>query len=89
MPTLLMLWGGPMIPFPPPSPAQLLLLWDRILGFDSLDLLPLLAVAVLLFRCDTILEAANGDAVRSQLADLSKLKVTVLLQYVCFSEVMA
>ncbi len=68
---------------------QLLLLWDRILGYDSLELLPLLAVAILLFRSDTILETSDGDAVRSQLEDLSKIKVTVLLQYVLFSDVPA
>jgi hypothetical protein len=43
---------------------QVLLLWDRILAFDSLELLPLLAVAILLFRCDTIMESQAGDDVR-------------------------
>ncbi len=45
--------------------CQVLLLWDRILGFDSLELLPLLAVAILLFRCDTIMATDEAEAVRS------------------------
>ena len=32
------------------APLEVLLLWDRILGFDSLLPLPLLAVAILAFR---------------------------------------
>lgn len=33
------------------SPAETLLLWDRIIGFDSLLPLPVLAAAVMTFRC--------------------------------------
>lgn len=33
------------------APAEVLSLWDRIIGFDSLLLLPVLAVAVMVFRC--------------------------------------
>ena len=29
---------------------EVLLLWDRILGFDSLELLPLLAASIFVFR---------------------------------------
>ncbi len=32
------------------SPSETLLLWDRIIGFDSLLPLPVLAVAVMVFR---------------------------------------
>jgi hypothetical protein len=43
-------------------PAETLLLWDRIIGFDSLLPLPVLAVAVLTFRCvpPTSLSAMNN-----------------------------
>ena len=37
-------------------PAQVLLLWDRLLGYDSLELLPVLAAAVLVFRADLIMQ---------------------------------
>ncbi len=44
-------------------------------------------MAILLFRSDTILEANDADSVRGQLEDLSKIRVTVLLQYVLFCDV--
>lgn len=37
------------------SPSETLLLWDRIIGFDSLLVLPVLAVAVMTFRCVCVL----------------------------------
>lgn len=37
-------------------PEQLLYLWDLILGYDSLEIIPLLAVAVLSFRRDNLLQ---------------------------------
>jgi hypothetical protein len=36
-------------------PEQLLYLWDMILAYDSLEILPLLAVAILSFRKDNLL----------------------------------
>ncbi len=65
---------------------QVLLLWDRVLGFDSLDVLPLLAVAILLFRSDIILDTDDAEVITSSLQDLSKMKVTPLLQYVLFCD---
>lgn len=34
----------------------MLLLWDRLLGYDSLDLLAVLAAAVLVFRADLVMQ---------------------------------
>jgi hypothetical protein len=39
---------------------QLLLFWDRVIGFDSLDLVPLLAVAILLFRSSELMRCARA-----------------------------
>jgi hypothetical protein len=40
-----------------PLPAfQVLLLWDRILGFDSLQVLPLLAATIFAFRKQTLMQ---------------------------------
>lgn len=36
--------------------TQVLLLWDRLLGYDSLDLLPVLAAAVLVFRANLVMQ---------------------------------
>ena len=32
------------------------MLWDRLLGYDSLDLLPVLAAAVLVFRANLVMQ---------------------------------
>jgi len=37
-------------------PEQLLYLWDLILGYDSLEIVPLLAVAILSFRKENLLQ---------------------------------
>jgi len=37
-------------------PEQLLNLWDMIIAYDSLEVLPLLAVAILSFRKDNLLQ---------------------------------
>lgn len=37
-------------------PEQLLNLWDMILAYDSLEVLPLLAVTILSFRKDNLLQ---------------------------------
>jgi hypothetical protein len=37
-------------------PDQLLDLWDLVLGYDSLEVLPILAVAILSFRKDNLLD---------------------------------
>jgi len=38
------------------SSEQVLLLWDRILGYDSVELLPILAAAIFSFRKTNLLE---------------------------------
>jgi hypothetical protein len=43
---------------------QLLLLWDRVVGYDSLDVLALLAVAILVFRYNSITSADTADLIR-------------------------
>jgi hypothetical protein len=43
---------------------QVLLLWDRILGFDTLELLPVLAAAIFAFRRNALLQVSfNPDSV--------------------------
>lgn len=37
-------------------PEQLLHLWDLILGYDSLEIIPLLAVTILSFRKENLLQ---------------------------------
>jgi len=63
---------------------QVLLLWDRVLGFDSLEPLPLLAVAIFLFRARALLQAPNAERARRVLLDPCELQVVPLLQAVLF-----
>ncbi|XP_078475009.1 TBC1 domain family member 19 isoform X1 [Lampetra planeri] len=63
---------------------QLLLLWDRLLGFNSLELLAVLAVAIFVLRAENLMEAASLASAEAVLADLSTVKVVPLLQLVLF-----
>lgn len=63
---------------------QLLLLWDRIFAYDSMELLAVLAMAILSYRRANLLEVTNLQAAQTVLADLSTLNTVALLQYVLF-----
>mmetsp|Transcript_1461 Transcript_1461/g.1937 ORF Transcript_1461/g.1937 Transcript_1461/m.1937 type:complete len:236 (-) Transcript_1461:267-974(-) len=65
---------------------QVLLLWDRIIGFGDLDLLPILATSVFLFRAESILNAKTETEIQVLLSDISQMKVVPLLQAFLFSE---
>ncbi|XP_015593518.1 TBC1 domain family member 19 isoform X2 [Cephus cinctus] len=67
-------------------PEQLLYLWDLILGYDSLEIVPLLAVTILSFRKENLLQVNTLHNVEAVLADLSSLKVMPLLQLVLLKE---
>ncbi|XP_025021606.1 TBC1 domain family member 19 isoform X1 [Python bivittatus] len=64
---------------------QLLLLWDRILGYNSLEILAVLAAAVFAFRAGNLMEVTSLAAAEAVLADLSTLKVMPLLQIFLFA----
>ncbi|PIK48717.1 putative TBC1 domain family member 19 [Apostichopus japonicus] len=61
---------------------QLLLLWDRILGFNSLEPLAILAVAIFAFRRVNLLETSSYAAAEAVLADITTIKVMPLLQVI-------
>ncbi|XP_043251093.1 TBC1 domain family member 19 [Colletes gigas] len=67
-------------------PEQLLYLWDLILGYDSLEIIPLLAVTILTFRKENLMQVNNLQSVEAVLADLSSLKVIPLLQLALLKE---
>ncbi|XP_040191091.1 TBC1 domain family member 19 [Rana temporaria] len=66
---------------------QLLLLWDRILGYNSLEILAVLAAAVFAFRAMNLMEVTSLAAAEAVLADISTLKVMPLLQIFLFATV--
>jgi hypothetical protein len=61
-------------------PDQLLFLWDLILGFDSMLLLPLLAASVFSLRRENLHRIVSQDSAETILSDLSTIQVVPLLQ---------
>ncbi|XP_076808937.1 TBC1 domain family member 19-like isoform X2 [Clavelina lepadiformis] len=63
---------------------QLLLLWDRVIGYGNLLLLPILAVAIFLFRQSNLFLITSASGVEASLADITTLHVVPLIQLVLF-----
>jgi hypothetical protein len=68
------------------SVEQTLLLWDRVIGFDSLVPLALAAAAATALRKPALLAATCEEEARECLEDLSAVKVAPLLQDFVFRE---
>ena len=65
---------------------QLLILWDRILGFTDLTLFSLLATSIFISRSEPLLLCTNKEKAISILNEGSRLKVIPLLQMILFKE---
>lgn len=63
------------------QPREVLLLWDRILGFDTLLLLPIMAVSIFMFRATFVQKASSESEIREIFSDNIELKTVPLLQY--------
>jgi hypothetical protein len=63
---------------------QTLILWDRILGFDSLNILPVLAAAMFSFRSTSLMAAESAEEVQEIFANPGPLQVVPLLQSYLF-----
>lgn len=61
-------------------PEQLLYLWDQILAYDSLEIISLLAVCIITFRKDVLLQVDTLVNMENVLSDLSTVMVIPLLQ---------
>lgn len=66
------------------DPDQVLLLWDRIIGFDSLEIVPILAAAVFHFRASSLLHIGSPAEAEGVLGNLHTLKVLPLIQHMLF-----
>mmetsp|Transcript_40046 Transcript_40046/g.38580 ORF Transcript_40046/g.38580 Transcript_40046/m.38580 type:complete len:315 (-) Transcript_40046:21-965(-) len=64
---------------------QVFLLYDRILGFESLEILPIMAAALFVFRANLILNCSNQEEFEELFADLSQIKVVPLIQHFLFA----
>ncbi|XP_048516497.1 TBC1 domain family member 19 [Dendroctonus ponderosae] len=61
-------------------PEQLLTLWDIILAYDSLEVVPVLALAIVVFRKQNLMKVNTLANIEAVLADLSSIAVVPLLQ---------
>eukprot|EP00051_Salpingoeca_urceolata_P003393 m.57410 g.57410 ORF g.57410 m.57410 type:complete len:166 (+) comp12738_c0_seq1:1286-1783(+) len=64
---------------------ELLLLWDRMIGFDTLEVIAVLAASVFAYRRSALLAAQSARDVHLVLRDLIGLKVITLLQFSLFA----
>ena len=69
--------------------GEVLVLWDRLLGYDGCDLLPVLAVGVFLWRRESLMKAKGKEDVEDLLGKttMARLKVVPILQGMLFGEV--
>lgn len=63
---------------------QLFQLWDRVIGYGTLQLLPLLSVAIFLFRQSNLLSISSPNAIEASLSDITPMRVVPLLQMILF-----
>lgn len=52
----------------------------QILGYDSLEVIPLLAIVILSFRKESLMQVGTLENIETVLADLSSIKVLPLIQ---------
>lgn len=52
----------------------------QVLGFDSLEIIPLLAIVILSFRRESLMQVDTMDNIEAVLADLSSIQVLPLIQ---------
>ncbi|EKX50999.1 hypothetical protein GUITHDRAFT_103588 [Guillardia theta CCMP2712] len=68
---------------------QVLTVWDRILAWDSLLLVPVIAASIISFREKRLMECNTLEEMQDVLSDGSKLKVILLLQLYLFGDTVA
>jgi len=68
------------------EPDQILALWDRVLAWDSLIVIPLVAAAIFSYREQKLLECTSFEEVQDVMSEASKVKVIILLQLYIFRD---
>lgn len=61
------------------------MIYDRIVGFETLEVLPILSAAIFVFRANLILNCQNQEEYDELFSDLMTLKVVPLLQHFLFA----
>jgi hypothetical protein len=54
-------------------------LFDRILGFESLEVLPIMAAGIFVFRANLILNCQNQEEFDELFVDMSQIKVMPII----------
>lgn len=63
---------------------QVLLLWDRVIGFDSVEVIAYVAAALFHFRAEELISATTREALDDLFAELMEIQVVPLLQSYLF-----
>ncbi|XP_076056291.1 TBC1 domain family member 19 [Oratosquilla oratoria] len=61
-------------------PDQLLHLWDTVLAWESLEILPILALAIVSFRRENLMDVTTQQAAEAVLADITSMRTVPLLK---------
>lgn len=64
---------------------QLYLIYDRILGYESLEILAIMSAAIFSFRANLIINCASFEEYDELFIDLSQIKITPILQHFLFA----
>ncbi|CAG9314513.1 unnamed protein product [Blepharisma stoltei] len=65
---------------------QTFMLWDRIIGYDSPEIVALLAASLFIYRTDLIMQCSSQEEIEDLFYDLQHVKVMPLLQNFLFIE---
>ncbi|KAJ3068735.1 hypothetical protein HDU98_008133 [Podochytrium sp. JEL0797] len=63
---------------------QVLVLWDRVMGFDRMEIMSAVAAAIFVFRKERLMAAKSEKDVERALSDLTMIKIIPLLQHYFF-----
>ncbi|KAJ3126064.1 hypothetical protein HK100_010460 [Physocladia obscura] len=63
---------------------QVLILWDRILGYDRMEILSAVAAAIFVFRREKLMSTKSEHDIEIALSDLAMIKVIPLIQHYFF-----
>lgn len=66
--------------------CEVLQLWDRVIAYDSLLPIPVLAAAVFVFRSKAILDSSSQDMINEVFEDLTRIRVVPLMQWFLFRD---
>jgi hypothetical protein len=65
---------------------EVFLIWDRVIGYDSLEMIALVAAALFIYRGDAIMKTTSLEEIEDLFYDMSHIKVIPLLQHFLFVE---